>query len=524
MALVHSPKIVTDNLVFFLDAGNTKSYNYNSYTGSAVDGQTLYNSSGTHTFEVPPGITQISAACLGGGGGGGASTASEDGGGGGGGGLAYGTIDVTPLEELTVITGAGGANGGDTSDGGDGGDSQIKRGDTVLLQGGGGGGGEYTTSGNGAGGEGGGSSGTSRIGGGSGGDGGTGVSAGGGGGGAAGYSGNGGNGCGTDLCTGEDGSGGGGGGGGGNENSGGLGGGIQIYGEHDPVENGEGSTAAQNAEPGSGGVGQSYGGGGKGDGADSGISQSGSVGIVRIVYKLPNDVTRVYPLKSNVDNITYNNLTNDWIDMMGVNNGTLTNGPTFSNDNGGSIVFDGDDDKVELGSIDSSNVLSLNDPAGGGLTISFAINWTQAGDNYPRIIDKGSGSNALNGWAVYISRTGGAVGGMNIIVNDSGNGAGQDYNLGSSSNVTPDTWEIWTFTHVKATDGAWVWYKNGISDNSGTETYAIPTTTTDARIGSWYSTAREYKGKIGFVNVYDRVLSAAEVKQNFDAVKRRYGL
>ena len=26
MALAHSPKIVTDNLVFFLDAGNTKSY------------------------------------------------------------------------------------------------------------------------------------------------------------------------------------------------------------------------------------------------------------------------------------------------------------------------------------------------------------------------------------------------------------------------------------------------------------------------------------------------------------------
>ena len=30
-----------------------------------------------------------------------------------------------------------------------------------------------------------------------------------------------------------------------------------------------------------------------------------------------------------------------WIDMMGTNNGTLTNGPTFSSNNAGSIVFDG---------------------------------------------------------------------------------------------------------------------------------------------------------------------------------------
>ena len=32
-----------------------------------------------------------------------------------------------------------------------------------------------------------------------------------------------------------------------------------------------------------------------------------------------------------------------WTDMSGVNNGTLTNGPTFNSDNGGSIVFDGDE-------------------------------------------------------------------------------------------------------------------------------------------------------------------------------------
>ena len=37
-----------------------------------------------------------------------------------------------------------------------------------------------------------------------------------------------------------------------------------------------------------------------------------------------------------------------WTDLVGGNNGTLTNGPTFNSDNGGSIEFDGTDDYILL--------------------------------------------------------------------------------------------------------------------------------------------------------------------------------
>ena len=37
-----------------------------------------------------------------------------------------------------------------------------------------------------------------------------------------------------------------------------------------------------------------------------------------------------------------------WTDLIGSNNGTLTNGPTYSSDDGGSIVFDGSNDYVQL--------------------------------------------------------------------------------------------------------------------------------------------------------------------------------
>jgi len=519
----NTKSIVNSDLVLCLDAANITSYN-TKRIGAPINAQTLYATPGSYTFEVPVGITSISAVCIGGGGAGGASQTNEDGGAGGGGGMAWGTIAVTPLEDLTVIVGEGGDCPNGTSDGTAGGDSQLKRSSTILLNGEGGIGGEYPGGGEatGEGGSGGGSLGTDVMGGGNGGEGGNGAGGGGGGGGAAGYSGNGGDGKSfPGAGAGDDGAGGGGGGAGASgldENSTQYGGGVGVLGEG---ANGEGGAAYEHGDPGSGGSGQTYGGGGGGAyrtwGGGS-VGGEGADGAVRIVYK-PNIGDRQYPTLANVADTTYNDISYSWNDITkSGNKGTLVNAPIHTSDNGGTFNFNGTNQYVDLGNIDSSNVLSLSNPAGGGLTISVAINWTQAGDDYPRIFNKADGSDGANGWTLYIDRTGSAVGNVRFRVNSS------SYTLAASSNVTPATWEIWTLTHVKATDGAWVWYKNGISDNSGTQTYSIPTTTTTASIGRWHGDGKYFKGKIPFVNVYDRVLSAAEVKQNFDAQKSRFGL
>jgi hypothetical protein len=42
-----------------------------------------------------------------------------------------------------------------------------------------------------------------------------------------------------------------------------------------------------------------------------------------------------------------------WVDTVGGNDGTLTNGPTFSSANGGCIVFDGSNDQVYLNTASS---------------------------------------------------------------------------------------------------------------------------------------------------------------------------
>ena len=65
----------------------------------------------------------------------------------------------------------------------------------------------------------------------------------------------------------------------------------------------------------------------------------------------PNIVTDVLVLCLDAANRrSYPGSGNSWLDLSGNgNNGTLTNGPTYSSANGGSLVFDGVDDYVNCG-------------------------------------------------------------------------------------------------------------------------------------------------------------------------------
>lgn len=268
-------------------------YAFSQYTPPS---QVVFTTTGATSWVVPPGITQISAVCIGGGGGGSGADGGrgESNSGGGGGGLAYGTIAVTPGETLTVTVGAGGTSGAGNA-GTAGGATTIARGVTVLLSGGGGGGGPERNAGVGAAGT---STGTDRLGGGTGGTGGTGgaASGGSGGGGAGGYSGAGGNGGTSAGGTGSAGTGGSGGGGGGYSGTGatvgGSGGGVGLLGSGT-----NGTAGATNGGGGGGGSGGTagstnsttnsgslYGGGGGGRSDNAGAGAPGGQGAARIIW------------------------------------------------------------------------------------------------------------------------------------------------------------------------------------------------------------------------------------------------
>ena len=500
MACHGGPNIVEDDIVFCLDAGNVISYNFNDVS-APQDAYENYNFSGTYQFEVPVGVTEISAVCVGGGGGGGGSSNSEDGGGGGGGGLSYGTISVTPEEELTVVVGGAGAAGGIISDGSSGGNSQIKRGSTVLLQGGGGGGGEWTMSGSGEGGEGGGSSGVYRDGGGSGGDGGTGVSAGGGGGGAGGYSGDGGKGS-NNSSSGEDGSGGGGGGGGGSTSTSieYNGGGVNTLGEHDPVENGEGGSSS-GGEGGSGGVNQSYGGGGGGSyRGHANAPNAGYGGAVRIVYQLPNDGTRIYPAKANVENKTYTTPSFSWNDIIGGLSGIMT-GAYWSNN---AINFYGNKEVVSIPYNDAFHFGS------GDFTVEVWAYFT-----------------SLSGTSlIYMTRDGTGYSPFGIMA------SGTDLKVVSSS--TDGSWDIldssfgtistntWYQIVVTRSGSTFTRYLNATSVGTDTSSATLWANNSGLLIGA---TADSMAGKLPIIRVHKgKALSATDIKQNYNIMKRRVSL
>ncbi len=99
-----------------------------------------FNVPGTHLFEVPKGVSKITAYIWGAGGGGGGNTNNYSGGGGGGGAFLMAVVDVTPGEKFNVVVGAGGSAANGPYNGSVGGHSGFTLGSTQYVAGGGGGG------------------------------------------------------------------------------------------------------------------------------------------------------------------------------------------------------------------------------------------------------------------------------------------------------------------------------------------------------------------------------------------------
>lgn len=196
-----------------------------------------------------------------------------------------------------------------------------------------------------------------------------------------------------------------------------------------------------------------------------------------------------------------------WTDLSGNgNNGTLTNGPTYTSSNGGSIVFDGINDYVTLGSTLSGTLAG---------TISFWIKLTNtittgyAGNQRPW------GKNAD-----FECRWGGnsSVTDRNLVTD-----IGGILSLVSVQNTWLNTvWYNITIVYNGATNSSAL-YIQGVLDATGTAGN-VTGLTGNWIIGATSSTAGPLNGQISQYLIYNRALSAAEVQQNFNATRNRFGL
>lgn len=187
-----------------------------------------------------------------------------------------------------------------------------------------------------------------------------------------------------------------------------------------------------------------------------------------------------------------------WSDLSrGGNTGTLTNGPTFNSGNGGSIVFDGTNDYVNLGSV------SQITPGTGDFTIDFWINPINWSSTYVPLLT----TTITNG--IWIGKNA-----TNFVL--------RAYNVADDLQYTTfPTTNMWTNIIVRRSGTTANIYYNTSSVVSGTVTRNYVQGTTEiARDG----TTNVFNGRISSVKYYNRALSSTEIRQNYNATKTRFGL
>jgi hypothetical protein len=209
-----------------------------------------------------------------------------------------------------------------------------------------------------------------------------------------------------------------------------------------------------------------------------------------------------------------------WYDISGNNNnGTLTNGPTFSGiGKQASIVFDGTDDYVSI----NSNLIFLDTapftsntwikPVTGILTNTYAVIFTLKATS--------------THWQISYS----SDPTYNLLFAF----AGSSTSVGTVSSVTSliplNTWGLVSVQYNggdKANISSWKIFINGVEvsiRSTGATGDSSNTNSLGFRPGTGGASSNYFLGNIANHQIYNRALSADEVSQNFNALRGRYGI
>jgi hypothetical protein len=191
-----------------------------------------------------------------------------------------------------------------------------------------------------------------------------------------------------------------------------------------------------------------------------------------------------------------------WLDISGrKNNATLVNGPTFSDSNSGSIVFDGINDRIDITANSDFN-FGTND-----MGVECWLKWdgtyiTSGGVSMRTIFNLPSSMLSLeSGRGIVLGSVGGSA---------------------SGNHPTANQW-----SHIVATrrSGTIRIYINGVMTVSGSQITAMGSSVDNPTFGIDSTNTFFWLGNIATFRVYKgRGLFEQEVKQHFESQKGRYGL
>lgn len=200
---------------------------------------------------------------------------------------------------------------------------------------------------------------------------------------------------------------------------------------------------------------------------------------------------------------TWNDLSNNG------NNGTLVNEVGFNSSNGGSLVFDGVNDYVDIGNFTDyfpSGYQSHN------LTVDIWVKVT--GNLSTNEIFSGALVNTNN--RLYFGKHSGYW----------EFGFGTEHWFASYTGSRAPVTSNWTHYVLRINNGKATLFINGIEKQSKTDTSVL--LSGKFPIGGYFYTGAyndtSGSNRIGIFKVYNRALAESEIQQNFNAHKNRYGL
>ena len=233
------------------------------------------------------------------------------------------------------------------------------------------------------------------------------------------------------------------------------------------------------------------------------ISGSSITGGVRTIEELNPVVTTGLQLYLDAGNASsYPGSGTAWTDLSGNSrDGTLTNGPTYSGTNGGSIVFDGSNDYVQCT---------------GSLTVTAAtfVTWIKRNGSqgtYDGILfSRGTNTTGMN---FYTSNQ------LGYHWNDSSS----TYNWSSGLTIPDATWCMIAVSVTSTAATAYLCQTGGTTTATNTVNHAS-SLLNDIKLALDDAAARYFNGNIAIAQLYNIALSAGQVSTNFEADRGRFGV
>ncbi len=218
-------------------------------------------------------------------------------------------------------------------------------------------------------------------------------------------------------------------------------------------------------------------------------------------------VLNIDPSKST----SYSGVGNTIYDLSGFGNtGALTNGPTFSGLNGGSLTFNGTSQYIDLV------------PSGTGITLTSSSNyniscWVYVDSSQPKIapsiIEK---YNGVGGYPIAIRYGSNSI---YTIVYDGSNSAA------TGGSVAFNTWTYFSANNILSQKKLEVYMNSSLMNSTTYSTLNNITTTASIKVGYRGFDANTYfAGKVAFLTIYNRALTQQEISQNFNALRSRFGI